>query len=319
MKRLEKPVFNGEVLLCEDNKMNCDIIRDHLAKVGLKTVVAENGLEGVETFKSRVQNSGQPFGLVFMDIQMPVMDGLEASAKILEMNTGTPIIAMTANATPADRKRYAAHGMPDCINKPFTSQELWRCLLKYLTPVNTETAAKSKTAEADEKLKHRLIQNFISENQNKYDEIVSAVNAGDIKLADRLAHSLKSNAGYLGKTGLQKAALDVENLLKDENNSAAPDKLNTLKAELDAVLKELAASAAAKKPGGAAAPRVSIDAEGKQALINKLEPLLEGGNPECLSLIDGLLAMPGSEELIEQMERFNFDAALEVLAKLKQK
>jgi HPt (histidine-containing phosphotransfer) domain-containing protein len=208
--------------------------------------------------------------------------------------------------------------MPDCINKPFTSQELWRCLLKYLAPVNTAPADKSQTAETDEKLKHRLIQNFLSENQNKYDEIASAVNAGDIKLANRLAHSLKSNAGYLGRTGLQKAAQDVENLLKDENNSAAPDKLNTLKAELDAVLKELAALAAAKNSGGAASPGLRLDAEGKQALINKLEPLLEGGNPECLSLIDGLRAMPGSEELIEQMERFNFDAALEGLAKLKQ-
>jgi CheY-like chemotaxis protein len=137
MQRIEKPTFDGEVLLCEDNKMNQDVIRGQLAKVGLRITVAENGLEGVEAFKSRIQSGGKPFDLVFMDIQMPVMDGLAAGAEINKMKAGTPVIAMTATATPADREEYAAHGMPDCVNKPFTSQELWSCLLKYLTPVDS--------------------------------------------------------------------------------------------------------------------------------------------------------------------------------------
>jgi HPt (histidine-containing phosphotransfer) domain-containing protein len=175
-----------------------------------------------------------------------------------------------------------------------------------------EAAAENQPAESDEKFRERLIQHFISDNKNKYEEIVSAVKAGDIKLANRLAHNLKSNAGHLGQTGLQKAAEDVEKLLQDKNSLVTPPELHALKVELDAALKEFSVRET-EKPGHAAAPRVSIDAEGKQVLINKLEPLLEGGNPECLSLIDDLRAMPGSEALIEQMERFNFDAALEVL------
>ncbi|MDR0302151.1 MAG: response regulator [Treponema sp.] len=317
---MEKPVFNGEVLLCEDNKMNQDIIRDHLAKVGLKTVVTENGVEGVEAFKRRAQNGGKPFDLIFMDIQMPVMDGLEAGAEILKIDTHTPIIAMTANGMPADREQYTAHGMKDCLTKPFTSYELWECLLKYLTPVSTgadgSTSGDSPLAESDEKFRKRLIHNFINENQNRYDEIVSAINAGNIKMANRLAHSLKSNAGYLGKTGLQKAAQDIENLLKNEKDLTTPDELNTLKVELDAALKEFAVDKA-EKPGSAAVPRGNIDTRGKQVLINKLELLLDSGNPECLNLIDALRAMPKSEEMIAQMEDFNFDTALEILEKLK--
>jgi CheY-like chemotaxis protein len=321
IKRIEKPTFDGEVLLCEDNKMNRDIICEHLAKVGLKIVVAENGMEGVKAFRNRVQNNGRLFDLVFMDIQMPVMDGLEAGAEISKLNTGTPIIAMTANSSLAHREEYAAHGMPDCVNKPFTSQELWDCLLKYLTPVNQDTLDKSKTAESDESLQHRLIRNFINENKNKYNEILSAIGSGDIKLANRLAHSLKSNAGYLGKEALQNAALNVETLLKDENNLTTPDVLNTLNTELDTVLKELTALEIAIISGGAAVPRVSayIDAEWKKGLINKLEQLLDCGNPECLSLIDDLRAMPGSEELIDQMENFNFDVAKGILDQLKLK
>jgi CheY-like chemotaxis protein len=319
MNKMEKPVFDGEILLCEDNKMNQDIIRDHLARVGLKTVVAQNGMEGVEMFRSRVSDGGKLFDLVFMDIQMPVMDGLEASDEINKMNTGTSIVAMSANAVSADREEYAAHGMVDCLAKPFTSQELWRCLLKHLTPINAGIAGtENPSAESEEKFYKRLARNFISENQNRYEEIVSAVNAGDIKLANRLAHTLKSNAGYLGRTGLQKAAGDVENLLRDGNSLVTPYELATLKAELDVVLNECAVSEA-ENSDGAAAPPVAVDAREKQVLIHKLEPLLESGNPECLSLIDGLRTMPGSEELVAQMENFNFDEAREILGKLKQR
>jgi HPt (histidine-containing phosphotransfer) domain-containing protein len=209
---------------------------------------------------------------------------------------------------------------------------LWGCLLKYLAPVNAGTTGAADTstnapayagvesllAESDEIFRKRLIQNFVNENQNRYDEVVNAINSGDIKLANRLVHNLKSNAGHLGKTGLQNAAQNVEYLLKNEKNLTTQDELNTLKAELDAVLKEIAAFESAGSSGGAAVPRVNLDAEEKRVLINKLELLLEGGNPECLSLIDGLRAIPGSEELIAQMENFDFDAARETLAKSKE-
>jgi CheY-like chemotaxis protein len=320
--RIAKPVFHGEVLLCEDNKMNRDLIHDHLTRVGLTIVAAENGLEGVEAFKSRAQDIGKPFDLVFMDIKVPVMDGLEACAEILKMHTQTPIIAMTANGSPADRKEYAAHGMRDCLVKPFTSQELWACLLKYLTPVNTgaagDAAAENPAPESDAKFQQKLMQTFISDNQNRHEEIAAAVDAGDIKLANRLAHGLKSNAGYLGKTGLQKAAENVENLLRGANNLVTPHELAALKTELDAALKDFAARVP-PKPGGAAAPRVNMDTKEKWLLISKLELMLEAGNPECLQLVDGLRTLPGSEEMIAQMESFNFDAALEILVQAKRK
>jgi CheY-like chemotaxis protein len=151
LKRIEKPHFHGEVLLCEDNKMNRDLIREHLTKVGLTSVVAENGLEGVEAFKSRAQKHKKPFDLVFMDIQMPVMGGVEAGAEILKMNTGTPVIAMTASGSTADKEQYASCGMQGCLVKPFTSQELWACLLKHLTPVKAGAAAGTPAAEAGAK------------------------------------------------------------------------------------------------------------------------------------------------------------------------
>ena len=130
----EKPSFEGEVLLCEDSAINQEIICEHLSKVGLKTVVADNGKIGVDLVKSRLEKGVKMFDLIFMDMHMPVMDGLDAAAKILELDTKVPIVAMTANIMANDREIYKRSGINDCVGKPFTSQELWRCLVKYFTP-----------------------------------------------------------------------------------------------------------------------------------------------------------------------------------------
>ena len=132
----EKPTFEGEILLCEDNSINQQIITEQLARVGLQTVVAENGKVGLEMVESRKSNDKKQFDLIFMDIHMPVMDGLSATSEILKLNTGIPIIAVTANVTRDELELYSKSGMDDCLGKPFTSLELWRCLVKYLKPLS---------------------------------------------------------------------------------------------------------------------------------------------------------------------------------------
>ena len=131
----EKPTFDAEVLLCEDNVMNQEVIREHLTRVGIKTVLAENGKIGVDIVQSRKEKKEKQFDLIFMDIHMPVMDGIEAAEKILALDTGVPIVALTANIMSTDMEIYMASGMKDCVGKPFTSQELWHCLTKYLKPI----------------------------------------------------------------------------------------------------------------------------------------------------------------------------------------
>jgi signal transduction histidine kinase len=114
---IAKPLFNGEILVCEDNPMNQQVIIDHLANVGIKTVLAHNGREAVDITERRLKNGEKPFDLIFMDIHMPVMDGIEAASKITKLRTGTPIVAMTANIMSQDRELYRMNGMTDCMEK----------------------------------------------------------------------------------------------------------------------------------------------------------------------------------------------------------
>jgi hypothetical protein len=121
----------------------------------------------------------------------------------------------------------------------------------------------------------------------------------------------------LGKTRLQKAAEEIETCLSGENPLVTPEQLSLFEAELNAALAEftsLAHKTVSPRPVAQAEP---LDAERKQALMEELKTLLEEGNPACLDLVDSLCLLPGSEELIQRMENFDFEAALETLAALK--
>jgi len=266
-----------------------------------------------------------------MDIHMPVMDGIEAATKILELDAGIPIIAMTANIFSSDRQMYKESGMNDCVGKPFTSHELWRCLLRYLNPVSWQSVNGNGHTNVEGDLRYALLKSFYKDHQNRAAEIETAINTGDIKLAHRLAHTLSSTAGQLGKTNLQRASANLEHHLKNGKNLVTKEELKVFGAELDTVLAqfslELKDSSQKKAEVSKAQSRDSreqFDAKSALELFAKLEPLFKRGDPECLNSINDLERVPGSEDrlitrLIQQMENFDFDQALDTLAKLKKK
>ena len=319
LKELEKPAFEGEILLCEDNTMNQQIICEHLARVGLKTIVAENGKIGVDMVQGRIAKGEKQFDLVLMDMHMPVMDGLEASHKILALNSAIPIVAMTANIMSNDRDIYKSHGINDCVGKPFTSQELWRCLMKYFKPLVWQTEEETKSAQAETELRIKLIKTFLRDNKTKFSEIVEAIGSDDIKAAHRYAHTLKSNAGQLGKILLQQAAEDIERNLKNGENLVTQQQMSVLKTELNAALSEL--SAHLDKITLTSSVEVKsehIDKDASLKILNEVKPMLEMGNPECRTFIESLKQIKGSELLIHQMEDLDFEPAMATLEELKE-
>jgi len=254
------------------------------------------------------------------------MDGLEASAKIFELNTGVPIVAMTANIMSNDREIYRMSGMSDCVGKPFTSQELWRCLMKYFTPISGGTAIKkadhrhNTTVESDAEFQKSLQRMFLGNNRQKFEEIKNSLEANDIKLAHRLVHTLKSNSGQIGMSLLQKAASNVEHSLKGGKNAASAEQLSILEDELNSALSQLDAELGPEtRDSGAAVLEESLDAAACENLFDKLEPMLKMGNPECCNLINTLRRVAGSDTLIHQMENYDFELASATLAELREK
>jgi PAS domain S-box-containing protein len=315
LKAPDKPLFKGTVLVCEDNKMNQRVITEHLTRVGLTAEIAENGQEGIDKVKRRIEHHEAPYDLIFMDIHMPVMDGIEATPKIIALGAGTPIVAMTANIMTEDRELYKMIGMDDYVGKPFTSQALWRCLMKYIHPVGYIPS------ENDEDIIiAQLKAEFVKENRDRFMKIKSAIHSGDIILAHRLAHNLKSNAGQIGRVILQKAASDVEAALKEGVNLTTDIKMNSLENALSEALCELMPYwDESSRLDESADTDDPMDAQQASAVLIKLEPLLRRGSPECLKMVSDLRGIPGSGELIRQIEDLYFEDAMKAFMELKGK
>jgi len=236
---IEKPVFKGEVLVCEDNRMNQQVIREHLMRVGLECAIADNGLIGLKIVMDRMKSGMEPFDLILMDMQMPVMDGFEATARINALGTGTPVVALTANVMTTDIENYKKNGLWDCIGKPFQTWDLWRCLLSLLEPISKTVVDVHLLNKSDMELQKKLRKNFPKENHDRIENINSAIIAGDEKRARLLVHTLKSNAGLIMETKLQSMAAEVEKMIEDGNIDGVASLMDGLKAELSVVLDKL--------------------------------------------------------------------------------
>jgi HPt (histidine-containing phosphotransfer) domain-containing protein len=209
-------------------------------------------------------------------------------------------------------EKYKKNGMPDCLGKPFTSQELWRVLLKYLKPVSVGFIDEH---ENNSELQKRLRINFVKNNQSTHTDIAEAFNTGDTKLAHRLAHTLKGNAGLINMPELQKAAEEVEFLLKFGTASVWENKMGLLHSELERVLNELGPMLNNKSETDVQEERI-LNAGQALALFERLKPMLENINPQCVNLLDEIREIPGTVKLVRQIEDYDFETAAETLAEI---
>ena len=300
------PIFEAEVLLCEDNVMNQQVMIEHLRRVGIKTVIANNGKEGLAQAQNRAETGGRMFDLIFMDINMPVMGGLEAAKAINELNLAVPIVAVTANVMTTDYELYKAAGMDKHLSKPFRSSELRECLLSLLKPMGYRVPNEARNEENQASLRSL----FLKGNAESAQKINEAIATGNIEEAHRIAHTLKSNAALIGKSKLRDLAGIIEIELTNNENNTSPDRLKMLEDELAAVLKEFGTP-----------PIAALTAEENPAeiieLLNTLEPLLKTRNADCLALLGRIKQIKTLAELADQIESFDLKDALDTLIVLK--
>jgi len=212
------------LLLAEDVEINREIIFALLEETRAEVDVAETGVRAVELFSKNPQK----YSLILMDIQMPEMDGYEATRRIREIpaSENIPIIAMTANVFREDVERCLAAGMNDHLGKPIDTEELMGKLGKYLGKVykiekgeNGDMAVTIDTKEGlgrlmnNKKLYGKLLNNF--QNGNAVEELVSSIEGGDAEKIKNAAHALKGVAANLALLELRAISQEIENLAKE--------------------------------------------------------------------------------------------------------
>ena len=161
----------------------------------------------------------------------------------------------------------------------------------------------------NDELQQKMLVYFAKKNQNAYENLSAAISNGDIKLAHRLAHSLKGNAGQLGLSELQSISEDIEFTLK-ANQLPSDDKITSLKTELNIILDSLKPLLDEEKTTEVTE---TISFDEKLELLNELSKLLDQKNTKCLSLLDKIALIPETKELVAQIEDYDFSLAAETL------
>jgi signal transduction histidine kinase/DNA-binding response OmpR family regulator/HPt (histidine-containing phosphotransfer) domain-containing protein len=198
------------VLLVEDNEFNQLVAEELLRDVaGMRVSVAVNGQDALDLVRA------ERFDLVLMDVQMPVMDGCQATRQMRDdpALAGLPIIAMTAHAMLRDRERCLAAGMSDYVTKPFDPDQLFAVLARWLppTPMPVPEAAISferglKNCLGRQELYEKILRRFLDLRAGDAAQVRAALSAQQAELAGSIAHAVVSNAGTIGAQGLSDAA-----------------------------------------------------------------------------------------------------------------
>ena len=342
-------IAGARLLLAEDNELNQEVAVELLHDAGLAVEVAADGRIALDQL---LQHPVGHYDAVLMDMQMPVLDGLAATAEIRQLPqfADLPIIAMTANAMQGDRERCLAAGMNDYVAKPIDPDELWRVLLRRIPPrVARGAAGNADTpvprpqqvgallpqdipgldaalglarAAGKPALYRKLLQKFVALEQGAVAQVLAALDAGDEVGAERAAHTLKGTAGSIGATQLQAGAEQLEQALRERvPRDALGPLLAACSARLDPLVAALAQWLAANQDGDAPAPAmpVEVDEAALQVAWQRLERLLADSDSAAEQAweADGALlrSVLGERwaEVDGAMRGFDYDLALRAL------
>ncbi|HXH50010.1 MAG TPA: response regulator [Terriglobia bacterium] len=240
------------ILLAEDDRVNRQLAEHLLQNFGHHVTSASNGRKAVEA----IQASGlDSFDAVLMDVQMPEMDGLEATAAIREMERGKPrrlpIIAMTAHAMKGDRSRFLEAGMDGYIAKPIQARELLTVIEQTVPPPGEEVQEHRHkptapeiidwkrglaAADGDAALLRDLLRIFANEAPATLEKLRSAVELKDAPAIERAAHTLKGSVGNFGADAAVQASLKLEVMARQGDLKHAKETFRSIEQEIQRVL-----------------------------------------------------------------------------------
>lgn len=250
----------SEILLVEDNEINQKVACAILSKMGITPDIAANGADAVKILESK------KYDLILMDIQMPVMDGFEATKMIRDRNSKVlnhdiRIIAMTAHALKDDKRKCLEAGMNDYVSKPVNPRELANAISRQISgiPVSfgTDTVTRMKNEKRtvnpdifnvdtllervfdDKDLLNELIILFFKDTPVLISSLKTYYKAGDIKQVQNTAHTIKGMAGNFSAESLQKIAFQLEQACRSGDLNKAGLLIDTVEMEFDRLTREI--------------------------------------------------------------------------------
>jgi PAS domain S-box-containing protein len=251
-KRSQPSQRRLQVLVAEDNQVNQLVATRIFEKLGHQATVVSNGREAFVAFQAG------KFDLIAMDVQMPEMDGLDATSAIRSWEktagTHTPIIAMTAHAMKGDRERCLAAGMDGYTSKPIRIGELEHAIAQLISPPNSAKVPVSEADQADGAIDHtallagvdgnrrvlrELVRLFLADCPRRLAEIKEAIRRGDAGALGRAAHALKGSVGNFAAKSAFAAAQRLEIMGRDIDLDNVGKACVTLESELALLSEEL--------------------------------------------------------------------------------
>ena len=325
------------VLLVEDNQVNQQIAVELMAVQGISVDIANTGHQALE----KLMLAGpEGYSLVLMDLEMPQMDGHEATIELRKdaRFNNVPVIAMTAHALSEIRERCLREGMQDYITKPVDPEKLYSTLARWLGQAmpprvalparDTQAIAGLAGVDSALGLRHvagnaalylQLLDRFRASQRSAADEIRHDFEAGRPDAACKRAHTLRGVAGNIGARDLQAVAQSVEESLRAEgvDHARMAHRINTLGAALDAVVRSLD-QYFASVPAGAdpAAATLALPSESPQQALRHLQSLLAEFSGDTTDYFDtvrvrlaALLDAPTLERLSSHLAKYEFEEA----------
>jgi two-component system, sensor histidine kinase and response regulator len=331
------------ILLVEDNEVNQQVATELLESEGATVRIANHGGEAL-----RILTEGEqppPFDIVFMDLQMPGMDGFTAT-KLLRARPGLralPIIAMTAHALVEERQRCLEAGMNDHVSKPIDPDALFATLMRWVKPREVsptgnerrpekladhvflpeidgvDMASGLKRVAGNRRLYRDLLMQFAARQRDVPSQILAAIENGDCKLAERIVHTVKGVAGNIGLGQIFTAAEKLERAVRD-GDAAVPALVEEFAEILRRQVQAIRAALHDVMPDEAAKSSRRFDAQASSAAIAHLRLLLEssdGDAAEAFLALASALAGTFDESRLQALSaainEFDFDGALSML------
>lgn len=320
----------SHILLVEDNALNREIIHGMLSFSGIIIQDAINGKEAVELYRA----NPSLYELILMDIQMPIMDGYEATKIIRSLDQKIPIIALTANAMVADIQKTQSYGMNEHLNKPIEVEKLFSTLLSYITSKQAESGMVLEAKEKeiydlsfqsidvtkglshmmeDRQLYEKILGDFAREYENKGALIETMIKEHNSD-AKRLLHTIKGLSANIGALTLNSCAVSLEESLSVED-------IPMFKQELKRVIDEIKTSRLFDSVEESKAVKEAMDESLLIELIQELKETLAKRRPQlCLPILERLngYALEAKtqtlyDEITPLIKKYKFQEAMNVL------